>query len=156
MLGRLGLSDGSPVTTTHTYAIVEKNGRQYVEDQIVQVRRKPTDAEAFFLPTGHYKVETANGPIKVEAPLWILYDQAGMPYPITVEEFEKLYTVVDDTLSTYQVKVDDPDLTQAYEFEIVATDPDSARREATIRAMMVDERGLGQTATNYATIVESD
>lgn len=76
------------MTHTHTYALVTKEGREFVEDQIVPVYRRLVRSEGFFLPTGHYEVHTITGPHRCEGPIWILYDPDGFPYPCEVHVFE--------------------------------------------------------------------
>lgn len=56
------------------------------------VERKPSTTEALFLDGGHFQIVTSNGKSFAEGPVYILWDTAGFPYPITPEEFEKLYT----------------------------------------------------------------
>lgn len=79
------------MTHTYTYAIVDQTTRETVKDDLVRVERQPSETDAYFIPTGHYKVTTSNGESKCEGPVWILWDTSGYPYPITPEEFDKLY-----------------------------------------------------------------
>lgn len=79
------------MTSTHTYAIVDQTTRETVKHDLVHVERKLSETEAYFIPHGHYKVMTSNGESKCEGPVWILWDTLGYPYPITPEEFDKLY-----------------------------------------------------------------
>ena len=58
----------------------------------IEVERKPSETEALFLDAGHFKITTSNGESFAEGPVWILWDTSGFPYPITPEEFERLYT----------------------------------------------------------------
>lgn len=81
-------------THTHTYALVTRETREDVAGELVRVVRKPTETDAYFLAAGHHKVQTANGPIKVQGPVWILWDQEGSPYPITPDEFARIYEEV--------------------------------------------------------------
>lgn len=80
------------MTHTHTYANIGLSTRETVQDHLIRVERKPSETDAYFLPSGHYKVQTSNGESKCEGPVWILWDTAGYPYPITPEEFDTLYT----------------------------------------------------------------
>lgn len=80
------------MTHTHTYSVIGENTRKMVENDLVRVERKASETDAYFIPTGHYKVLTSNGESKCEGPVWILWDTTGFPYPITPEEFERLYT----------------------------------------------------------------
>lgn len=57
----------------------------------IRVERKPSTTDALFLEAGHFKVITSNGESYAEGPVWILWDTSGFPYPITPDEFEKLY-----------------------------------------------------------------
>ena len=59
--------------------------------QAVRVERRPTETRALFMDEGHFKITTSNGTSFAEGPVWILWDTEGYPYPITPEEFEKLY-----------------------------------------------------------------
>lgn len=79
------------MTHTFTYAIVDQSTRETVKNDLIQVERKPSETEAYFIPSGHYKVMTSNGESLCEGPVWILWDTAGYPYPITPQEFETLY-----------------------------------------------------------------
>lgn len=79
------------MTHTHTYAIVDKTVREMVKDDLIRVERKPSETDAYYLPTGVYKVITSNGESMCEGPVWILWDTSGYPYPITPEEFDALY-----------------------------------------------------------------
>jgi hypothetical protein len=80
------------VTHTYTYAIVDQTTRETVKDDLIRVVRQPSETDAYFIPSGHYKVMTSNGESKCEGPVWILWDTSGYPYPITPEEFKTLYT----------------------------------------------------------------
>lgn len=79
------------MTHTHIYAIVDQTTRETVKDSLIQVVRQPSETDAYFIPTGIYKVITSNGESFCEGPVWILWDTSGYPYPITPEEFDKLY-----------------------------------------------------------------
>jgi hypothetical protein len=76
---------------THTYANIGLNTREMVKDDLIRVERMPSETVAYFLPSGHYRVVTSNGLSTCEGPVWILWDSAGYPYPITPDEFDKLY-----------------------------------------------------------------
>lgn len=80
---------------THTYASVNQTTRDMVKKDLVRVLRQPSETDAYFLPEGHYTVMTSNGESKCEGPVWILWDTSGFPYPITPEEFKKLYIMKD-------------------------------------------------------------
>lgn len=79
---------------THTFVIVDQATREMVKADLVRVERQPSETDAYFLSEGYYKVETSNGESLCEGPVWILWDTAGYPYPITPEEFDKLYIKV--------------------------------------------------------------
>lgn len=79
------------MTHSHTYAIVNQTTRDTVKDDLIRVERQPTETDAYFIPHGHYKVMTSNGESTCTAPVWILWDTLGYPYPITPEEFDALY-----------------------------------------------------------------
>jgi hypothetical protein len=78
---------------SHSVAIVDQTTREFVQDELVRVERQPSETDAYFLEYGYYKVMTSNGESFCEGPVWILWDTSGYPYPITPEEFEKLYVV---------------------------------------------------------------
>lgn len=80
---------------THTYAIVDQTTRETVKKHLIRVERKPSETDAFFIPSGHYRVITSNGESMCEGPVWILWDTLGYPYPITPEEFDTLYVKKD-------------------------------------------------------------
>lgn len=80
---------------THTYVIVDQTTRDTVKDHLVRVERQPSETDAYFIPHGHHKVMTSNGESHCEGPVWILWDTSGYPYPITPDEFEKLYVQKD-------------------------------------------------------------
>lgn len=80
------------MTHTYTYAIIGRTTRDTVKADLIRVERQPSETDAYFIPSGHYKVMTSNGESKCKGPVWILWDTSGYPYPITPEEFEKLYT----------------------------------------------------------------
>jgi hypothetical protein len=77
-------SDFMQITPEHL-AFAQMLGRT------VKVERKPSETEALFLNDGNFKIVTANGNSFAEGPVWILWDTAGFPYPITPTEFERLY-----------------------------------------------------------------
>lgn len=79
------------MTYSYTFAVVDHTTRETVKDDLIRVERQPSETDAYFLPSGHYKVLTSNGESKCEGPVWILWDSGGSPYPITPEEFEKIY-----------------------------------------------------------------
>lgn len=81
------------MTTTHTYAIVGRDSRDTVEanGDLFRVWRPPSEAEAFYLPSGHYRVDTISGPVKVEAPVYIVFDNCGYPYPIAPQVYEQTW-----------------------------------------------------------------
>lgn len=75
--------------------VIDDTTRKYAKDKLIPVERRPSETEAYFLPAipdGYYKVITSNGESYCEGPVWILWDTSGFPYPITPDEFEKLYT----------------------------------------------------------------
>lgn len=74
-----------------TYGVVNQTTRETVKDDLVRVERKPSETDAYFISKGQYKVLTSNGVSECEGPVWILWDSGGYPYPITPEEFEKIY-----------------------------------------------------------------
>lgn len=76
---------------THTYANIGPSTRETVKDDLIRVERQPSETDAYFIPHGHYKVATSNGESMCQGPVWILWDTSGYPYPITPEEFDKLY-----------------------------------------------------------------
>lgn len=80
---------------THSVAIVDQSTREFVKTELIRVERKPSETDAYFLPVGVYEVVTSNGKSYCEAPVWILWDTSGFPYPITPEEFDKLYNRVE-------------------------------------------------------------
>lgn len=80
------------MTYTHTFAIIDQTTRHTIASELIRVERKPSETDAFFIPSGHYKVMTSNGESKCVGPVWILWDTSGYPYPITPDEFKKLYT----------------------------------------------------------------
>jgi hypothetical protein len=79
------------VTHTFTYSIINQDTRELVKKDVIRVERQPSETDAYFLLTGNYKVLTSNGESMCQGPVWILWDTAGFPYPITPEEFDKLY-----------------------------------------------------------------
>lgn len=82
------------MTHTYTYAIVDQSTRETVKDDLIKAVRQPSQTDAYFIPSGHYKVVTATGESKCEGPVWILWDTSGYPYPMTPDEFDKLYVKV--------------------------------------------------------------
>lgn len=76
---------------TYTYGLVDQTTRDTVKNDLIRVERQPSETDAYFIPSGHYKVVTSNGESHCLGPVWILWDTAGYPYPITPEEFDKLY-----------------------------------------------------------------
>lgn len=82
------------MTHTSTYAAIDQTTRTRVKSDLVKVERQPSQTDAYFIPEGRYRVVTANGDCLCEAPVWILWDTSGFPYPITPTEFEKLYKTV--------------------------------------------------------------
>lgn len=83
------------MTHTHTIAIVDQTTREMVKADLIRVKRKPSETDAYFLPEGHYRVTTPNGESMCQGPVWILWDTSGFPYPITPDEFNKLYDRVE-------------------------------------------------------------
>lgn len=83
------------MTHTYTYAVIDQTTQETIKDDLVRVKRQPSETDAYFIPSGHYKVYTSNGESKCEGPVWILWDTSGYPYPITPEEFDKLYAKID-------------------------------------------------------------
>lgn len=79
------------MTHTYTYAIVDKTTRDTVKDDLIRVESQPLETDAYFIPSGHYKVMTSTGESKCEGPVWILWDASGFPYPVTIEEFNTLH-----------------------------------------------------------------
>lgn len=77
---------------TTSVAIVDQSTREMMKDRLCRVVRRPSETDAVYLPEGYYKVMTSNGESYCEGPVWILWDTSGYPYPITLDEFEKLYT----------------------------------------------------------------
>jgi hypothetical protein len=80
------------VTYTHTFAIIDEKTYDTIKQHTIRVERKPSETNAYYIPYGHYKVMTSNGESKCVGPVWILWDTSGYPYPITPDEFNKLYT----------------------------------------------------------------
>jgi len=80
------------MTHTYTEGLINETTRETVKDNLIRVRRRPSETDAYFIPHGHYKVMTSNGESKCKGPVWILWDTSGYPYPITPEEFEALYS----------------------------------------------------------------
>lgn len=78
---------------SRSYALIDETIRETVKDDLVRVERQPSETDAYFIPEGLYKVITSNGESWCEGPVWILWDTAGFPYPITPGEFNKLYKV---------------------------------------------------------------
>lgn len=85
------------MTYTYTYAKIDSTTRDTVRanGDLARVATKPQEADGFFLPSGHYKVEGAYSTQKVEGPVWILFDNEGYPYSLTPDEFEKGWEVKD-------------------------------------------------------------
>lgn len=98
------------MTHTHTYTVIDQTTRDTVKDSLVRVTRRTSETDAYPLPLGHYKVMTSNGESVCEAPVWILWDTSGYPYPITPDEFETLY---DRTSSVDQQRMTLRDLINA-------------------------------------------
>lgn len=84
------------MTHTYTYAIIDKTTKDMVKDNLIRVKRKPSETDAYFIPHGHYKVITSNGESKCQGPVWILWDTLGYPYPITPAEFGNLYVTIEE------------------------------------------------------------
>lgn len=80
---------------THTIGVVDETTREYIKTELVRVERKPSETDAYFIPEGQYEVVTSNGKSYCEGPVWILWDTSGFPYPITPDEFDKLYSRVE-------------------------------------------------------------
>lgn len=79
------------MTNTHIYAIIDQTTKKTVKERLIPVARKPSTTEAYYIHSGHYKVLTSNGESLCSGPVWILWDTAGFPYPITPEEFDMVY-----------------------------------------------------------------
>lgn len=80
------------MTYTHTYAIIDESTHNMIKDHLIRVESPvSSERDAYFIPDGHYKVMTSLGAKKCEGPVWILWDTLGYPYPITPDEFDKLY-----------------------------------------------------------------
>lgn len=77
------------MTHTKTYALVTPATVDAVET--VTVRRRPTEAQAFYLPSGSYRVQTISGQIEVDAPTWIVFDDQGFPYPVDPAVFDRAW-----------------------------------------------------------------
>jgi len=76
---------------SHTFGLIDQETRKLVKDDLIVVKRLPSETEAYFIADGYYKVLTSNGESFCTGPVWILWDTSGFPYPITPEEFNKLY-----------------------------------------------------------------
>jgi hypothetical protein len=75
--------------------IIDQTTRESVRENLISVERKPTTTDAYFISDGHYKVLTSNGISICMGPVWILWDTLDYPYPITEEEFNKIYIIKD-------------------------------------------------------------
>jgi len=62
----------------------------------VRVERQTSETDALFFEEGSFKIITSNGELFCRGPVWILWDTSGYPYPITPDEFNKLYVKVDE------------------------------------------------------------
>lgn len=82
---------------THTIGVIDQTTREFARSELVRVERKPSETDAYFIVEGEYEVITSNGKSYCEAPVWILWDTSGFPYPITPEEFEMLYDRVEES-----------------------------------------------------------
>lgn len=80
-------------TSTHTVAVVSKAGLPFVESALVTIKRKQSTAKAFYLESGHYEVETISATVQVEAPIWIIIDAQGYPYPCDPDVFEATWRI---------------------------------------------------------------
>lgn len=76
---------------TSTFVTIDRATPELVADQLVTVRRRPSETDALYLEAGRYRIATASGSIDVEGPTWVLWDSGGDPYPVTPAEFERLY-----------------------------------------------------------------
>lgn len=77
------------MTHTKTYALVTPATAETVET--IPVRRRPTEARAFYLPHGSYRVQTISGQVEVDAPTWIVFDDQGFPYPVEPGIFDRTW-----------------------------------------------------------------
>lgn len=75
----------------HTFHIIDELTKELVKEDLVEVVRRPSETVAYLLNEGYYKVLTSNGESFCHGPVWILWDTSGYPYPVTPEEFNKLY-----------------------------------------------------------------
>ena len=75
------------------FGLIDQATKKMYEQDLITVERIPTETKAYYLREGYYKVLTSNGESFCHGPVWILWDTSGYPYPITPEEFERLYII---------------------------------------------------------------
>lgn len=85
------------MTHTYTFVKVDRSTRDTVQlsGDLVKVERKKHEPwEAFYLSDGHYRITTSEGQIDVAAPIWIVFDSKGFPYPVAPKVFDEIWEVV--------------------------------------------------------------
>ncbi len=76
--------------------------------RLEDVRRKPTVTQAIFIDSDRIrevKIDTLGGPILVDTPTWILWDQSGYPYPVHPSEFQMIYDIIDREVEKNRVQI---------------------------------------------------
>lgn len=77
------------MTHTRTHARITRDGKRFVEDQLVKVRRKADGyvCDALYLATGSYSIERQNSTVLRAGPLWVIYLEDDEPFGLLPSEF---------------------------------------------------------------------